>query len=978
MLGTESGGTQAGLFSAVSSAFIIDVQSKLEPDPNETTAAYMRILIHTMNNSLFPDTDPNSTAWAGPPPEIVTVQSLLYASLVTSLFAAFLAMLGKQWVNRYLRNRGGSAADKSRDRQRKLDGFEKWHFHLAIESLPAMLQLALLLLGCALSKYLWMISRTVAGVIVAVTLFGVASYVSLSPAAMLYRNCPYQTPPSIITRTVVRYMMQSDAPFARSLLSIAAFLPPIKLSLRRTFGCLRTGVRRALYSLGCISGVLEETEHLPLAIATSPPPARIFEDVCLSWEDYKADARCISWVLSSITDTDVIYSTVRFAADTIWYPETVGAMSPHILADLFFDCVADGKVIRGKSEHASLIGMALASVLSTQLTIEPENQALRELCQRIRHWLDWKPLLKPTFTPEPSFTLVVIALVSVANIPTNLSRSRSTNFGLFWNTPDNLSTAQRLWLSKIILQTLWRWRRVQESNTVLSLDAMEPICNGFIASNDQMLTFFKKNCFLTVAICLGLELDIRDLYVPSHGYVVSHRFLCIHSLRGSDMLDTAILHFHQQLRRSIWEGEATSYWLTKLLSTLSHLHPFQKADGEPYAFSWIANLLNSGYSDRERYLMVGEVVQLLGKWFDSNDPGCFPASRVPLLLDFLSLGEKFYGTESPHPGFIALRILSSCSLEYTIPGATLLPVLTSTLVPAHPLKSRSLALNVFYRFKNVWLSSWGENVPYVDLDELLQAVGDPFQFQDPPLQDGQSVVMADYEPMQCMVVLIGFAASDLWRNHLRHTNFTSCEEILSTEEGRRTILSCILETATDCRSEFLCTPAKIIVAVRRLEELRCLNTAEVMTLWAWTVGVVNTVDNDTWGLLERSTLNFYRAHGVGRLTALSRHITDTTMEDMHLIFLLVRYREPPCRAGSHRQFLPFKAARERLELENRYSEDLRVAQACQLRRLYHLFGCSPTTRKEAVAVEDVDEGVGMFPGRSVTSTQLMDWACDYP
>ena len=193
--GTEPAGTQAGLFSAVSSAFIIDVQSKLEPDPNEMTAAYMRILIHTMNSSLFPDADPTSATWTGPPPVIVTVQSLLYASLTTSLFAAFLAMLGKQWVNRYLRNRGGSAADKSRDRQRKLDGFEKWHFHLAIESLPVMLQLALLLLGCALSRYLWTISRTVAGVITAVTLFGVTSYVFLTLAATLYYNCPYQTPP---------------------------------------------------------------------------------------------------------------------------------------------------------------------------------------------------------------------------------------------------------------------------------------------------------------------------------------------------------------------------------------------------------------------------------------------------------------------------------------------------------------------------------------------------------------------------------------------------------------------------------------------------------------------------------------------------------------------------------------------------------------------------------------------------------------
>jgi len=46
-LNIESGGAKAGLFSAVSSAFIIDVQSKLGPDPNKMTAAYLRILIHT-------------------------------------------------------------------------------------------------------------------------------------------------------------------------------------------------------------------------------------------------------------------------------------------------------------------------------------------------------------------------------------------------------------------------------------------------------------------------------------------------------------------------------------------------------------------------------------------------------------------------------------------------------------------------------------------------------------------------------------------------------------------------------------------------------------------------------------------------------------------------------------------------------------------------------------------------------------------
>jgi hypothetical protein len=47
-----------------------------------------------MRCSSFPP-----STWAGPPQEIVHVTNLLYASLAISLFAAFIAMLGKQWLN---------------------------------------------------------------------------------------------------------------------------------------------------------------------------------------------------------------------------------------------------------------------------------------------------------------------------------------------------------------------------------------------------------------------------------------------------------------------------------------------------------------------------------------------------------------------------------------------------------------------------------------------------------------------------------------------------------------------------------------------------------------------------------------------------------------------------------------------------------------------------------------------------------------
>jgi len=470
------------------------------------TAAYMQILIHAVNSSLFPDANPDSVTWSGPPPEIVTVQSLLYASLATSLFAAFIAMLGKQWVNRYLRNRGGSAADKSRDRQRKLDGFDKWHFHLVIESLPVMLQLALLLLGCALSRYLWTISCTVAGVVVAMTAFGLTSYVFFTLAATLYYNCPYQTPPSALIRTVTRYLAHSDAAFVRSLRSLTASFPSIR-GPRRILGHLRLGVRRALRSFHCIPAVGEAAEHVPLAIIVTQP-TRVFEDISVDWEACKADVRCISWILDSTTDTDVIFSTVRFAADTIWYPEIAGVLSPHILADLFFDCLLDGWVIPGKEEHGSSIGMALASVLSIRLSTEPDGEGLRRLCGRLVSQFSEGRL------SESMFSLVVEVLILVASVTIPDVPRMSWARPIF--LPKRLSTAHKLWLSRVILQTIWQKRRIQGPSGVFDTRWVGMVHRVFTADGDQMSNVLKTNLFLSFGITLGLQIGIRDLYAPDN------------------------------------------------------------------------------------------------------------------------------------------------------------------------------------------------------------------------------------------------------------------------------------------------------------------------------------------------------------------------------------------------------------------------------------------------------------------------------
>ena len=113
-----------------------------------------------MDNTTFGGDIPSLPQWTGAPRATIYVQAMLYASLAASLFSAFLAMLGKQWLNRYaLTDMRGTAVERSQDRQRKLGGIIAWYFEHVMESLPLMLQFALLLLGCALSRYLWDINE---------------------------------------------------------------------------------------------------------------------------------------------------------------------------------------------------------------------------------------------------------------------------------------------------------------------------------------------------------------------------------------------------------------------------------------------------------------------------------------------------------------------------------------------------------------------------------------------------------------------------------------------------------------------------------------------------------------------------------------------------------------------------------------------------------------------------------------------------
>ena len=437
-------GSQAGLFSAVTTAFITNVQPQLQPDTGEETATLLRILIYKIDNTTFGNAIPTLQRWDGPPRSIVQVQAMLYASLTASLLSAFLATLGKQWLNQYAsNNRRGSAIERSQNRQRKLDGIIRWHFDYVMEFLPFMLQAALLLLGCALSLYLWEINITVTSVVLGATSSGVIFYIFIVVAGAVDEDCPYQTPSARILHRVFPRILHTlhSTPFIISKLS--AFVSSKFSRVIRHSWCLQlfdylwTTLRpppwtslplsqtsssspRPLYRvtvvviaivLSIVSVVvimasiaqLIPTLSLYILAALIADAYSLGQWIVLLLVDYcgtvrrlfmsashqttTLDLRCVSWILHRSLKKDVHLSTLE-------YFTTMTALAnfpPTLVADCFsafIGCIRadvdnhEVVVVRGSEKLAAVSAKSFLRTFNRLSAMDPTSNVLADLRQR--------------------------------------------------------------------------------------------------------------------------------------------------------------------------------------------------------------------------------------------------------------------------------------------------------------------------------------------------------------------------------------------------------------------------------------------------------------------------------------------------------------------------------------------------------------------------------------------------------------------
>ena len=308
---------------------------------------------------------------------VVQVQSILYASLAASLLSAFLAMLGKQWLNRYASiDMRGSAIERSQNRQRKLDGIITWYFEHVLECLPLMLQVALLLLGCALSRYLWDINTAVASVVIGVTSLGMVFYFFIIAAGTTSDGCPYQTPWTKIIRHLLHLLLHPPSYRLFRLRSERPAIFWIVQDIRLERGGI---ISLLMYPLLIFIALATDAPRLGRAVlrslVVSAREARSWfrtSPVLEQAPDYQAtalDFRCISWILQTSLDKTLNLLTLNFLKTVLATP----GFNPDIVVDcfnVFSSCfVANNRgeisIPRGSEQLAGISAMCFLYAFSS-------------------------------------------------------------------------------------------------------------------------------------------------------------------------------------------------------------------------------------------------------------------------------------------------------------------------------------------------------------------------------------------------------------------------------------------------------------------------------------------------------------------------------------------------------------------------------------------------------------------------------------
>lgn len=208
--------SQAALFSAILTAFNVEVYKQLQPDPMDDVVATLKNISQQLSSFSISHPFVNSTQPVHSPRDfttqdpfiprrlIIVINTLWFSSLVFSLASASLALLVKQSLYELTYRIPSTSREGAQIRQHRLDNLMEWRISAIILAIPLLLQIALILFLTGLVLLLWSLQDTVATI---TTLWVGVLFVFLATFALIPAvqwRCSYRSPQAYFAYAIVR------------------------------------------------------------------------------------------------------------------------------------------------------------------------------------------------------------------------------------------------------------------------------------------------------------------------------------------------------------------------------------------------------------------------------------------------------------------------------------------------------------------------------------------------------------------------------------------------------------------------------------------------------------------------------------------------------------------------------------------------------------------------------------------------------
>ncbi|EIN03746.1 hypothetical protein PUNSTDRAFT_139272 [Punctularia strigosozonata HHB-11173 SS5] len=157
----------AGLFSAVLTAFLVEVYTQLQPDDTQLSIQLLynislQLQHISMNQAAPVSSNGPLTMPFYPGPRVVAINALWFLSLVLALASALLGIFVKQWLREYISWTSVSPIQHAIQlRKFRFDAFQRWKVPGIVTLVPGLLQLAVVLFFGGLVTLLWPINTVV-------------------------------------------------------------------------------------------------------------------------------------------------------------------------------------------------------------------------------------------------------------------------------------------------------------------------------------------------------------------------------------------------------------------------------------------------------------------------------------------------------------------------------------------------------------------------------------------------------------------------------------------------------------------------------------------------------------------------------------------------------------------------------------------------------------------------------------------------